>query len=88
MRVHDSQAHRKMDMTRESIRRTLKLREILKKKKKKEFIPLNTHQSDTILFITLFNVHSNHTTRVWMWVWVVGGRRAHDSESDFEDFDE
>ena len=29
MRVHDSQAHRKMDMTRESIRRTLKLREIL-----------------------------------------------------------
>ena len=29
VRVHDSQAHRKMDMTRESIRRTLKLREIL-----------------------------------------------------------
>ena len=29
MRVHDSQAYRKMDVTRERIRRTLELREIL-----------------------------------------------------------
>ena len=29
MRVHDSQAYRKMDVTRERIRRVLKLREIL-----------------------------------------------------------
>ena len=29
MRVHDSQAHRKMDVTRESISRILELREIL-----------------------------------------------------------